>query len=60
MLEISREGILEGSLAWNVDTYEEIDPLTLEESYDRAITVKQTSEEILDQDLIKEYIEGLE
>ena len=56
MLEISREGILEGSRAWNVNTYESIDPLLLEDSYNRAITVKQISEGVLEQDLIKDYI----
>lgn len=54
MFEISREGILEGSKAWNVNTYESIDPLTLEDSYNHALTIKQTSKEILDQDLIGE------
>lgn len=56
MLEISREGILEGSRAWNIHSYESIDPLLLEEEYELTLTLKQTSEEILEQDLINDYM----
>lgn len=59
ILEISREGILEGSRAWNIHTYESIDPLLLEEDYELALTLKKTSEEILEQDLIKDYISNI-
>ena len=59
ILEISREGILEESRAWNIHTYESIDPLMLEESYNYTLTLKQTSEEILDQDLISDYITNI-
>ncbi len=59
IFEVSREGILEGSRAWNVHTYESIDPLVLEEEYELALTLKQTSEEILEQDLINDYITNM-
>ena len=52
ILEISRDGVLEDSRAWNTNTYESISPELLEEYYNRAITLKQTSKEILEQDLI--------
>lgn len=52
MLEISRDGVLKDSRAWDTNTYESIDPELLEEYYNKAITLKQTSKEILEQDLI--------
>lgn len=55
MLEISREQILEGSRVWNINTHETLDPLLYEEDYNNALTIKKTSEEILEQDLISEY-----
>lgn len=52
MLEISRDGVLEDSRAWDTNTYESISPELLEEYYNKAIKLKQTSKEILEQDLI--------
>lgn len=56
MFEISREGIFEGSKAWNIDTGEELDATQFEEEYNRAVALKKASKEILDQDLIKDYV----
>lgn len=52
MLEISRDGVLKDSRAWDTNTYESIDPESLENYHNRALTLKQTSKEILEQDLI--------
>lgn len=56
MFEISREGVFDGSRAWDIKTETPLDASRYEEDYNRAITVKKTSEEILNQDLIKNYI----
>jgi phosphoglycerol transferase MdoB-like AlkP superfamily enzyme len=56
MFQISREGIFEGSRAWKIGTNEEVDASLYQEDYDKAILRKQTSEEILDQNLIAEFI----
>lgn len=53
MLEISRDKLLEDSRAWDVNTYEELEVEGLEEYYDRALTIKRTSKEILEQNLIE-------
>jgi hypothetical protein len=58
MFEISREGVFEGSRAWDVGTHEELDGALFEEEYNRAVKIKKTSKEILDRDLIGEYMEG--
>jgi len=55
MFEISREGVFEGSRAWDVGTHEELDGAFFEEDYNRAVKIKKTSKEILDRDLIAEY-----
>ncbi len=56
MFEISREGVFDGSRAWDINTAAPLDASLYEEDYNRAITIKKTSEEILNQDLIKNYI----
>lgn len=56
MFEISREGIFEGSRAWKVGDHSTVDAALYEEDYNRAITLKKTSKEILDQNLIAEYV----
>lgn len=56
MFEISREGVFEGSRAWKIGVNEELDASAYEEDYNRAVTLKKTSKEILDQDLIAEYV----
>nr|WP_308742742.1 LTA synthase family protein [uncultured Anaerocolumna sp.] len=57
MFEISREGVFEGSRAWDVGTHEELDGSLFEEDYNRTVKIKKTSKEILDRDLIAEYME---
>lgn len=52
MFEISREGIFEGSRAWNIDTGEELDASLYEEDYNKAIKSKKSSKAILEQNLI--------
>ncbi|WOO39176.1 LTA synthase family protein [Anaerocolumna sp. AGMB13020] len=56
MFEISREGVFDGSRAWKIGTDEPVDASVYEEDYNKAITIKKTSEEILNQDLISNYI----
>lgn len=56
MFEISREGVFDGSRAWEVGTDNLLDAAQYEADYNRAITIKKTSEEILDQNLISNYI----
>jgi len=56
MFEISREGVFEGSRAWDINTGTSLDASLYEEDYKRAITLKQTSKEILDQNLIADYV----
>lgn len=56
MFEISREGIFEGSRAWKVGVNTPEDAALYEEDYNRAITLKKTSKEIMDQNLIAEYV----
>lgn len=56
MFEISREGVFEGSRAWEIGTGKELDYSAYEEDHDKAIKLKKTSKEILEQNLIKEYI----
>jgi phosphoglycerol transferase MdoB-like AlkP superfamily enzyme len=56
MFEISREGVFEGSRAWKIGTNEPVDASMLEDEYKKAITIKKTSEDILNQNLIQEYI----
>lgn len=56
MFEISREGIFEGSRAWNIETHETVDAAKLQEDYNKAVALKNTSKEILEQDLIADYV----
>jgi len=56
MFEISREGVFDGSRAWKIGTDEPVDASVYEADYNKAITIKKTSEEILNQDLISNYI----
>ncbi|MGB8453216.1 MAG: LTA synthase family protein [Anaerocolumna sp.] len=56
MFEISREGVFEGSRAWDIRTSQPLEASLYEEDYNRAITLKQTSKEILDQNLIADYV----
>lgn len=58
MFEISREGVFDGSRAWNVETHKELDASLFEEDYNRAIKIKETSKEILNQNLIEDYKYG--
>ncbi len=56
MFQISREGIFEGSRAWKIGTNEEVDASLYREQYDKAILLKTTSKEILEQNLIANFI----
>jgi lipoteichoic acid synthase len=56
MFQISREGIFEGSRAWKIGTNEEVDASLYREQYDKAILLKTTSKEILEQNLIADFI----
>jgi lipoteichoic acid synthase len=56
MFQISREGIYEGSRAWTIGTNNELDYNLFKEDYDKAILLKTTSKEILEQDLIANFV----
>lgn len=55
MFEISREGVFDGSRAWEIDTNKPLDASKYEDDYNRAIMLKRLSKEILEQDLIAGY-----
>ncbi|MDD3174212.1 MAG: LTA synthase family protein [Herbinix sp.] len=56
IFEISREGIFEGSRAWKIGTNEQVDATRYKEEYDKALLLKKTSKEIMDQNLIANFI----
>ncbi len=56
IFEISREGIFEGSRAWKIGTNEPVDASLYQEQYDKAILLKDTSKEILEQNLIANFV----
>mgnify|MGYP000912386865 CR=1 FL=1 len=56
IFEISREGIFEGSRAWRIGTNEVLDASQYQEQYDKAILLKKTSKEIMEQNLIAQYV----
>ncbi len=56
MFEISREGLFEGSRAWVIGTGEELDIENYYEDYEKAVKLKQTSKDILEQDLISNHV----
>lgn len=52
IFEISREEIFENSRAWYIGTNEEVDIMPYREEYEKALLLKKTSKEILEQDLM--------
>ena len=52
IFQISRESVFENSRAWLIGKNEEVDVLPYKEEYEKAILLKKTSKEILEQDLI--------
>ena len=56
MFQISRAGIFDGSRAWKIGTNELVDAALYQEDYDKAILLKKTSKEIMDQNLIANFI----
>lgn len=52
IFQMSRENIFEDSRAWLIGTNEEVDVLQYREEYDKAVLLKKTSKEILEQDLM--------
>lgn len=56
IFQISREGIFEGSRAWRIGTNEQVDATLYEAGYEKALLLKKTSEEILQQNLIANFI----
>lgn len=57
MFQISREGIFEGSKAWNRKTLEEVDSTKYEEQYKRALELKEASRQVMEQNLIADYVQ---
>ncbi|NLK75779.1 MAG: LTA synthase family protein [Clostridiales bacterium] len=55
MFQISREGIFEGSRAWNIETGQEEDASLYKKEHERALLLKKISKEILEQNLIEKY-----
>lgn len=56
IFQISREKIFEGSRAWKIGTNEIVDSGQFEKEYAKALLLKKTSKEILEQNLIANYI----
>lgn len=56
LFQISREGIFDGSRAWKIGTNEAVDYTKYKAQYERALLLKKTSKEILDQNLIAKYV----
>jgi lipoteichoic acid synthase len=56
IFEISREGIFEGSRAWKIGTNEPMDAALYQKEYEKALLLKKTSKEILEQNLIANYV----
>jgi len=56
MFQISREGVFEGSKAWRIGTNEQVDATLYQEGYDKALLLKKTSKEILEQNLIADFV----
>lgn len=52
MFEISREGLFEGSRAWNINNGKEMEIELYRGDYERALKLKETSTYILDNDLM--------
>lgn len=52
MFDISREGLFEGSRAWNINSGEEMEIELYRSDYERALKLKETSTYILDNDLM--------
>jgi phosphoglycerol transferase MdoB-like AlkP superfamily enzyme len=56
IFEISREEIFEGSRAWKIGTNEQVDASLYREEYDKAVLLKETSKQILEQNLIANFV----
>ena len=56
MFQISREQIFEGSRAWRIGTGKELDASKYKDDYEKALLLKKTSKEILEQNLIANYV----
>lgn len=56
MFQISRDGVFENSRAWKLGTNEEVDITPYRDDYEKALLLKKTSKEILEQNLIPELI----
>ncbi len=52
MFEISREGLFEGSRAWDVNSGEDLDIDLFQADHEKALKLKETSTYILDNDLM--------
>lgn len=56
IFQISREGVFDGSRAWKIGTNEQVDANLYKDEYEKALLLKKTSKEIMDQNLISEYV----
>jgi phosphoglycerol transferase MdoB-like AlkP superfamily enzyme len=57
--EMSRDGIFENGRAWNVETGEPVSLEGLEDYYHRSVGISETSQYLLDQDVLRQvYVEG--
>lgn len=57
MFELSREGIFDDSRAWDIKTGTEYDIEPYYEDYEKALKLKETSEYILNNDLMREMFD---
>lgn len=56
IFQISREEVFEHSRAWRIGTNDEVDVIPYKEDYEKALLLKKTSKEILEQDLMNESV----
>ncbi|MDF2537886.1 MAG: hypothetical protein K0S76_907 [Herbinix sp.] len=56
IFQISRGEIFDGSRAWKIGTNEEVDASLYKNEYEKALLLKKISKEILEQNLIADYI----
>ena len=56
MFQVSREGTFEDSRAWRRDTLKEVGIDKYKKQYKKAVKLKQASKQVLEQDLIADYV----
>lgn len=58
VFQISREGIFNGSRAWEIETGNNLDASVYEGDYEKALQLKKASKELLNQNFLEKYIKS--